>query len=101
MLMLECSPPFQWKPSYVRVGSGVGSARRVMWAWFAIAYVPGGFNEIAEGYARAGADLYRIGELKGYDDGEVSTAQLRADFLASQGRCPHGDNWDYCPDCGH
>jgi hypothetical protein len=95
MLMLECSPPFQWKPSYRRAGG----VRRMMWAWFAIAYVPGGFNEVVEGHAYAGADLYRIGELKGYK--EASVEELRAAFNVTQGRCPHGDNWDYCPDCCH
>ena len=95
MIMLECSPPFQWRPSYRHVAD----VRRVMWMWFAIAYVPGGFNEVVKGYAHAGADLYRIGELKGYH--EVSTAQLQANFYASEGLCPHGDNWDYCPDCCH
>lgn len=57
MVMLECSPPFQWKPSYHHFGD----CRRVMWGWFAVTICPYGINELFEGIGRAGAELYRSG----------------------------------------
>lgn len=55
MTLIECSPPFQWRPSVVRIGT----LTRVMWGWFAIAYFPGDFNDFVEGIARAGVAIHQ------------------------------------------
>lgn len=62
MILLECSPPFQWKPS-LRTEHMAGGWR-VMWGWFAVAWVPYDLNEYIEGLAQAGIELYRKGELE-------------------------------------
>jgi hypothetical protein len=55
MVLLECAPPFQWRPSYVRFGD----FRRVMWLWFAVThYSAGGVNELFEGIARAAVSIH-------------------------------------------
>jgi hypothetical protein len=65
MLLIECSPPFQWKPKYHRFGD----FRRIMWGWFAVSiFSGGGINELLEGIGKAGASLYRDGDLKLEDD---------------------------------
>ena len=51
MLMIEISPPFQWKPTIFRGKTGMIS--RVMWGWFAVAYTPMDFNEFIEQTAQA------------------------------------------------
>lgn len=53
MVLLECSPPIQWRPSRTKIGAGW----RAMWLWFAVAYVPYGFNEYVEGIAKAAVSL--------------------------------------------
>lgn len=63
MILLECSGPFQWKPSYVRFGE----FRRVMWGWFAVSHFDGGINEMIEGIGRAGASLYAQEQMKPSD----------------------------------
>jgi hypothetical protein len=61
MVLLECSPPFQWKPS---LRTDIGDGWRFMWGWFAVAYVPYGFGEYIEGLAQAGIELYDKGEIE-------------------------------------
>lgn len=60
MVLLECCPPFQWKPSLKAMPEGW----RFMWGWLAVAYVPYDLNGYIEGLGRAGASLYRDGELQ-------------------------------------
>ena len=55
MLMIEISPPFQWKPTIFRGKTGMIS--RVMWGWFAVAYTPMDFNEFIEQTAQATLEL--------------------------------------------
>lgn len=57
MLLIEFSPPFQWKPSLKKHGP----IRRFMWGWLAVAHTPHDFNEFMEGVARAGVVLHRQG----------------------------------------
>lgn len=60
MTLIECSPPFQWKPSFKKIGI----IRRWMWGYFAVAWVPLGFNEFVEGLGQSGIDLYREGKIE-------------------------------------
>ena len=55
MLMIEISPPFQWKPTIFRGKTGMIS--RVMWGWFAVAYTPMDFNEFIEQTAQAALEI--------------------------------------------
>lgn len=55
MILLECSPPFQWRPSL----RGFAGGWRAMWGWLAVAWVPYDLNGFVEGLAEAGADLAR------------------------------------------
>lgn len=59
MILIECSRPFQWKPSYWRGAL----MRRWMWGYFALAWCPLGFNELIEGLGQSGIELYRDGKL--------------------------------------
>lgn len=59
MILFECAPPFQWRPSY----SHFGDCRRIVWGWLAVTHYPHGINELFEGLGRAGASLYAAGEL--------------------------------------
>lgn len=54
MILLECCPPFQWKPKF----SHFGDFRRWMWGWFAVTLAPYDINELIEGIAKAGATIY-------------------------------------------
>jgi hypothetical protein len=62
MILLEISPPFQFKPS-LRTESMAGGWR-FMWGWLAVAWVPYGFSEYVEGIAQSAIKLYRKGELR-------------------------------------
>lgn len=55
MLLIEISPPFQWKPTVFRGKTGMFS--RFMWGWFAIAYTPMDFNEFIEQTAKAALNI--------------------------------------------
>ena len=62
MLLIECSPPFQKRPSFRT--EAMAGGWRIMWAWFAVTWVPYGFNEYVEELAQSGIALYRKGELE-------------------------------------
>jgi hypothetical protein len=56
MVILECCPPFQWRLKYRRFGPGHW---RVMWAWFAVAYMHYGLPEYVKKIADAAVELDR------------------------------------------
>lgn len=54
MVMFECAPPFQWKPTR----TAFGDFRRLMWGWFAVTWCPHDINDLIEGVAKAGVAVY-------------------------------------------
>ena len=55
MILFECAPPFQWRPSYMKFGD----FRRWMWAYFAITTYEGGINELVEDIGRGGYHYFK------------------------------------------
>lgn len=58
MVMFECAPPFQWRPTI----TVFGSFRRVMWGWVAVTWCPYDINQLIEGIAKAGAVVHGSSE---------------------------------------
>ena len=44
IIFFEISNPFMAKPKFEKVSV----LRRFIWGWFSIAYLPGGFNDVAK-----------------------------------------------------
>lgn len=43
VLMFEIAGPFRWKPKAEKSGP----LRRWIWAWFSVAYIAAGFNDVS------------------------------------------------------
>lgn len=56
MIVIECCPPFQWKPKFRRFGP---RHWRIIWAWFGFAYTHYGLVEYVDRISRAAVDLER------------------------------------------
>lgn len=44
IIFFEISQPFRAKPKIERISV----LRRLIWGWFSVAYLPGGFNDVAK-----------------------------------------------------